>query len=261
MSDRPPKRSALELVKSIGHDSTEAFLAHPKPDDFFKFEIMAFPEFYTLEEQKDLSLASKRETFDARKNKDDTFVYAYELTYRRHYEIEDSWVAMVADPDFVQYQVEAAPISEPLSLESMEFVMLAIADDDFYVQERQHYNLFSPLVCNWLIDWRAQFGHHVATDDAWRSSITKSTWRALRKRIEVFAGVIAEAMLPRRQDIITREGRAMDAFLRERYHVVTDSFDEQRLEWLFEHVWKAAIVAKHPVLKNSFRIPFRNSNV
>ncbi|NMC07541.1 MAG: hypothetical protein GYA24_20175 [Candidatus Lokiarchaeota archaeon] len=132
---RPRKRPAAQICRELGFEGIEDFLAYmeslhfpyskgdcdPDPDNF---TVRAFPEFPSTA-PSEANLRGGRSGLTGRDMR--TYFTAYEATYPYHYEMQDDWLHMLADPEVVQY-LGTKPAPVPLPFELFELVMLAVAD-------------------------------------------------------------------------------------------------------------------------------------
>nr|MDO8109732.1 hypothetical protein [Candidatus Sigynarchaeota archaeon] len=253
---RLEKLSPIDILRQLGFSSVQDFIDNhiSKNSSIWEFEVLAFPEFFTPDERKDIKKAAMKPSSSDIHFKDDVFFAAYELTYRRHYEMEDSWNAMLADPDFPMYELDAIGAhgdDGSMTLEDMEYAMLAIADDEFFTKPVD--NTEWAYKGNWIIDWRTRFGHRSDVDIGLRRTITKANWKAVRERITEIAAANAVVDAATRKRLCGDEAREPQ---RHKFYeeIKAAGIDIEELNGLATQTWLPYILARvgKPVLD---RIP------
>ena len=130
------------------------------------------------------------------------YLAAYDLTYRHHYELQDEWLAAIADPDvacFTWPRNTPAPADDVaahphkyLAFELFEMVMLCIADDDYWAAHvRDDYGRYDSMVTTWISRWRRQLGRPVVAgaDDhpEFHKAVWRDNWKAVRDQVAEIA--------------------------------------------------------------------------
>jgi hypothetical protein len=140
-----------------------------------------------------------------------SYIASYELTYRHHYEMQDEWLAALADPDIACFTWPGAkpkPASLSLFFEDFELAMLCVGGDEgFWKAAPWQYHLGeNRTFTTWISSWRRRLGrpvvHGVDDDPAWHELVWRDNWRAVRDEV---AALNAEEY-PADSDESIREG-------------------------------------------------------